>query len=146
MSSYKFQLKKNPGLTLFITLDLLFLVNAIVILLANYFFPNHVVLGTGHITKFWAILHAVFTLSFINAFAVPVIREIEKYKGRMLKSSEWMVKYLVLNFVSLWVIARFAEQLGLGLSSWLVALVLAAVLDVAQGMAMMWFEKIRLNS
>lgn len=61
----------------------------------------------------------------------------------MFSSAEWMASYFVLNFVGVWVVARFANQLGFGISSWVVALVLAVVLDVVQGAAMMQVEKLR---
>ncbi len=141
MSKSKFVLKKNPGLTLLTTLYLFFFVNSVVILLTNYFFPSHIVLGTSHISKTWAVIHSMSTLAFINAFAIPFARELERIKGRPLAHKEWVIKYFALNFISLWVIARLAEQLGLGLSSWLVVFALAVVFDITQGIAIMWFKK-----
>jgi hypothetical protein len=48
-----------------------------------------------------------------------------------------MLTYFAINIVALWEITRFAENLGLGVSSWVVVILLAAALDWAQGMAMM---------
>jgi hypothetical protein len=36
--------------------------------------------------------------------------------------------------LGIWLVARFAEQLGLGISSWVVAAILALVFDVVQGL------------
>ncbi|OGY19595.1 MAG: hypothetical protein A2900_00590 [Candidatus Chisholmbacteria bacterium RIFCSPLOWO2_01_FULL_50_28] len=136
-------LAENPGLVLVITFFLLFVVNGLVLLLSNSLFPRQVVLGTQFITKGWAIIHSMVALALLGTFAIPLVREYEKSRGKMFTSREWMVAYLVLNFVGVWVVARFADQLGFGISSWMVALVLAAVLDVVQGAVMMQVEKLR---
>ena len=136
-------LAENPGLVLVVTYFVLFVINGFVVLLANSLFPQQVVLGTQYITKGWAIIHSMGTLALLGTFAIPFIREYEKSRGKMFSSAEWMVAYFVLNFVGIWLITRLAEQLGLGISSWVVALVLAVVLDVVQGFAMMQVEKLR---
>ena len=128
---------QNTNLMLVITYFILFAVNALVILLANAYFPQQVALGTLHITKNWAIIHSMGTLALINTFAIPIIREFEKKKGRMLTNKEWLLKYFLINFIGIWFLARFADDLGFGIASWRVALVLAVVLDILQGMAMM---------
>lgn len=136
-------LADNPGLVLVVTYFVLFVVNGLVVLLANSLFPQQIVLGTQYITKGWAVIHSVGTLALLNTFALPFVREYEKSGGKMLTPTEWMVAYFIINFVGVWVVARFAQQLGFGISSWMVALVLAAVLDVVQGAAMMQVEKLR---
>ncbi len=134
---------KNPEMMLVVTYFVLFAVNSLVILLANSLMPQHVVLGTGNISKGWVLIHAVGSLALINTFAIPVVREFEKMRSKMLTNKEWMMAYFIINFVGVWLVARFANQLGLGISSWVVALALAVVLDFAQGMAMMQMEKLR---
>jgi hypothetical protein len=134
---------QNTGMTLVITFLVMFTVNSLVVYLASVFFPGQVVLGTQHITAGWALIHAIGSLALINTFAIPFIREFEKMKGRMLTPKEWVIDYFFINLVGVWVLARFAEQLGFGISSWVVAVVLAVVLDAAQGMAMMQVEKYR---
>ena len=82
-------------------------------------------------------------LALIDTLALPFAREAERHLGRMLTYQEWMLKYFVLNFVSIWIITRFSEQFGLGISSWTVAVALALVLDIAQGVVMMVVEQLR---
>lgn len=134
---------QNTGMTLVLTFLVMFTVNSLIVYLASVFFPNQVVLGTQHITAGWALIHAIGSLALINTFAIPFIREFEKKKGRMLTPKEWMIDYFFINFIGIWVIARFAEQLGFGISSWLVAVILSVVLDAVQGMTMMQVEKYR---
>lgn len=135
--------KNNPGLVLVISYFLLLTVNSIVIWLANLLIPNLVVLGTWHIPYGWAILHSMGTLALINTFAIPFVREMERVNGKMFTSTQWMIFYFLLNFAGIWLISRFADQFGLGISSWLIAVGLAIVVDVVQGMAMMQLEKYR---
>ena len=100
-------------------------------------------LGTAHLTPFMGLLFASAKLALIGTFIIPFVTEYERMQKRTLSSRDWMILYFFVNFATLWLIARFAEQLGLGLSSWVVAAVLAAVLDFAQGAAMMQLEKMR---
>ncbi len=62
-----------------------FVVNVIVLTLANILFPEQVVLGTWGISRNWAIIHSMGTLAMINAFAIPVIQEQIKKKKKKLK-------------------------------------------------------------
>lgn len=119
----------------------LFLVNVLVVYLANFFFPAYVVLGTGTISYWWAVCHSMGKLALIGVAAMLLVTYYEWYRGKNFSPKEWMATYLVVNFVGLWAIARFATNLGLGLSSWVVALFLAAILDWVQGLAMMALGK-----
>ena len=107
-------------------------VNSLIVWLANIFFPTQVVLGTEHITKCWAITHSMGTLSLINVFTIPLVWKYERMKEKILSPKEWMVVCLVVNMVGLWVIARLADQLGLGVRSWLVVVVLGLIVSVIQ--------------
>ncbi|HAV15179.1 MAG TPA: hypothetical protein DCX25_02525 [Candidatus Pacebacteria bacterium] len=127
----------NPGMMLVITYGALFAVNALVVYAANMFFPQYVVLGTATISLALAIVLSMGTLALIDTLAIPFIHEIEKLKKRMLTPMEWMIKYLILNFLGLAVITRFSYQFGLGVSSWYMIAALAIVLDLVQGIAMM---------
>lgn len=136
---------KDTGIMLVISYVVLFAINAIVLYLANRYFPMHVVLGTHAITPFWAIVHSMGTLALINTFAIPFVNHWEKVRGHIVSGQEWMGIYLVLNFVGIWAISRYSEQFGLGVSAWYVALALAVVLDVVQGLVMMQMEKMRVS-
>lgn len=139
------KVKKETGIMLPITFDVLFVVSAAVIYVASMMFPNQVVLGTLYITPLWAIIYSMTFLTLLNTFLLPVIREYENYRGKMFSDKDWMATYFVVNFVGVWVITRFAEQIGFGVSSWIVVLLLAVVLDAVQGVAMMLVEKVRKN-
>jgi len=133
----------NPGMVLVITYCVLFAVNALVLYAAHVMTPQYVVLGTATISLVWAIVLSMGTLALVDVLAIPFIHEIEKMKRRKLSSMEWMIKYLILNFLGIGVITRFSFQLGLGINSWYVIAALAVVFDLVQGVAMMELERVR---
>ena len=126
---------------LVISFFILFAVNSLVLYFANLLFPTQIVLGNQSVTYGWSFIHSMATLTMLNIFLIPIIREYENKIGKMISPMCWMKTYLIANFIGLWVLARFANQLGMGLSSWVVALFLALALDIAQGIAMMLIEK-----
>ncbi len=131
----------NPGMVMLMTFLTMFVINAIVIYFANMFFPDQVVLGTMSISHLWSVFLSAGTLAVILTFAMPFYTVWEQHVKRASTPTEWMVGYLVLNAVSLWLITRVAEIFGLGVASWMVIVVLAAILDVVQGMVMMAMTK-----
>ncbi len=135
--------KKETGMVLVISYFVLLLVNYILISLANIFFPEHVVLGTISLTPVWAGIISMSALSLIVTFAVPFVRVYEDARSKILTTRDWMLLYFILNFVGVWLVSRAATQLGMGISSWVVALVLAIILDTAQGVVMMQIEKMK---
>lgn len=126
-----------------VTYIVIFLVNSIVLLLANYIFPQFVALGTATTSKTWAIIQSMGILALVNFLVIPFVREFERRRKKIFTSKEWMILYFLVNTASLWIIARFAFYLGFGISSWMVAAGLAIVLGVLQGVAMMQVEKLR---
>lgn len=134
--------ERNPGMVLFIYYVVISSVSTLVIYLANMFFPEQVVLGTMSISMIWAVALSAGKLGVITTFAHPFLKEWELRQGKPLTPIHMMGYYLVVNFAALWFITRFAEIFGLGVSSWMVLLALAIVLDIVQGIAMTGVEPI----
>ncbi len=109
-------------------------VSVIVLYLANMLFPANVVLGNHLVTPMMGLLMSSIVISLLGVSATPLIEWARKAFNLTLSASHWMLIYLVINTLVVWVVARFAEILGLGVSSWVVALGLGFVLDVAQGL------------
>lgn len=123
--------------TFFVSLVL----NSLVILVANVLFPAQVVLGNANSNLWWAVFHSMVMLSLIGTLAVPLFEWKQKMLGRVLTTKEWMIGYLAINFVGVWVITRFSEQFGLGISGWWVGLLLAVAFDFVQSKGMMVSKK-----
>lgn len=110
-----------------------FALNALILSLATLIVPKAVVFGTEFISPSWGIFHVVSLLSLIGILFVPVFELVRENIQRELSMQDWMLGYFVINFVSIWVISRFAEQLGFGISAWWVGAIIAVFLDFAQG-------------
>jgi uncharacterized membrane protein YvlD (DUF360 family) len=132
---------ENPNMMMTITFGVMFVVNTVVLYLANMLFPEHVVLGTYSLTPLWSIVLSMGALSLLDTLVMPFSREIEKWRGRLLQPQDWLAGYLVINFIGVWAITRYSEQFGFGVSTWYVALIFAAAVNFVQGIAMMQFGK-----
>lgn len=137
----KEKIQAKTGLTLIYSFLTLFIVNALVLMLANSLFPAQVVLGTHAISYWWAIYHTMFELTVVAVFVMPLVSYYEWKNKVTFTSKQWMLAYFIVNFIVLYEITRFAANLGLGVTSWGVVLALAAVLDLVQGMVMMKLGK-----
>ena len=137
----KEKVQAQHGLMLIFSFIVLFTVNNLVLHLVNLFFPASIVLGTSTISHWWAMCHSMLRLTLIGTAVIPLVTYYEWKKKMTLTPRQWMLTYLVVNFVVLWCISRFADNLGLGFSSWLVILLFAGTLDLAQGFAMIALGK-----
>lgn len=135
------ELQAKVGLNMVATYVIMFAVAMVVIGVANWLFPMYVVLGTAALAPMWALCLTSGKLALITTAMMPLVTYKEWKMKRDFTSRDWMITYFVVDFLAIWLIARFAEHLGLGISSWVVALVLAAILDFVQGMAMIAYGK-----
>lgn len=127
----------HPNMMMVITFFATFIVSALVVYGAHLVFPTHVVLGTQSMSPHWALIHSIGTLSLLLTLVMPFMTEYEKLKGKILTPIDWMTAYLLFNVLGLWLITRYSDQFGLGVTSWVVIICLAVVLDFLQGMVMM---------
>jgi hypothetical protein len=137
----KEKVQAQHGLMMFYSLLALFATNAVIIMLANVIFPHNVVLGSMHVPYLWAVHHSMVKLTVIDVFAMVFVTYYEWKKGVVFTPKQWMITYFVIDLLALWGITRFAEYMGLGVSSFGVLLVLAFVFDMIQGMVMVSIGK-----
>ena len=109
----------------------------LVALLANLFFPQAVVLGHHALSPVMAAIYSMTVISLIAVGVMPVVEYLAKQSEVELTSTHWLVLYWVVNAGSVWLMGRFAELVGLGVSSWVTAVILGLVLDLVQGSLMM---------
>ena len=121
-------------------LSLMFVMTAafgmIVMFLANVFLPENVVLGNNIFSPGAALIYSMITFTLLSVGAVPVVEWVASNNKVQLTENMWMILYFFINFFALWIVARFAELLGLGISSWQIVAVLALILDVLQASIM----------
>lgn len=111
-----------------------FIGHAVVLYLANTFFPEAVVLGTHQFSVYQSLFYSMLVFTLITVGMIPLIEYAAILQKRALSVMDWIVLYFIINTAGIWVVARFAEMLGLGISSWLVAVALGLVLDLVQGL------------
>jgi len=110
----------------------LFISNSLVTYLAHLIFPTHVVLGTHQIDAWSGLFMAMAILSVVDVGATPVIQLTSDTLNLKLANRDWMILYFVINTVTIWFIGRLAEMVGLGISSWFVAVLLSLVMTGVQ--------------
>lgn len=133
----------NPSMLVALTYVVLLLCNVVVLYFAQMWFPQHIVLGTITMTATWALWMSMGKLALIGILTMPFLAEWEHRRSKLLTPAEWMISYLIINFVGLWGITRFSQIYGLGVTSWMVVASLALVINAVQGAAMMKLEKWR---
>ncbi|MFZ2199789.1 MAG: hypothetical protein WAV40_03295 [Microgenomates group bacterium] len=138
----KIKVQAQTGLMLFYSFLTLMVTNVLVIFIANALFPSQVVLGSASVPFLWAIHHSMFKLSVIGTFIMSFVAYYEWKKSTTFTPKQWMITYFVVNLVGLWGITRFAENLGLGVSSFGVLIILAIAFDFAQAMSMLSLGKV----
>lgn len=138
----KEKVQAQTGLRLLYSFLTLFLTNVVVIYLANLFFPAQVVLGTYAISLFGSLYHSALILTVIGTFVMPLVAYYEWQNKLTFTPKQWILTYFVVNAIAIWGITRFATHLGLGVSSWVVVVILAAALDWLQGLSMMALGKL----
>lgn len=138
----KEKVQAQTGLTLIYSYLTLLITNTLVIYFANILFPHNIVLGTYALTPVWSLYLAVVELTIVGTMIIPLVYYHEWHRGKVYSSKEWMLVYFVVNTVTIWGIARFADKIGFGISAWYVALLLGAALDWVQGMGMMLLAKL----
>jgi CBS domain containing-hemolysin-like protein len=110
------------------------LANMLVVWGASLLAPNLVVLGTSSINAMAAAFYSMIVLTSILVGATPLIESIINTLRLKVSNLHWMVGFFALNILGVWVVGRFAEELGLGIAAWWVAVALAFVMNVVQGL------------
>jgi hypothetical protein len=118
-------------LTMFISF---FVAQALIVYLAFMFFSSFVVLGNHFYSPIQSLLQSVFVMSLIAVGITPVMELLSERYQIKLQTKHWLVLYFVLNTVTVWFVARSAEMLGFGISSWMVAVALGLIFDIEQGL------------
>lgn len=109
----------------------------LVALLSNLFFPKAVILGNHLLSPFVGAVYAMAMVALIAVGVMPVVEYLIKENKWKFSSTHWLLLYWVVNAGSMWLVGRFAEIVGLGISSWMVAVLVGLALNLVQGGLMM---------
>jgi hypothetical protein len=103
--------------------------------IASMLFPMAVVLGNAVVSPFMALFYSMLITTLIGVGVMPLVEMVSSSLKIKMSMPHYIVLYAIVNAAALWIVSRFAEQVGLGLSSAVVIVVLAVVLDLVQGFA-----------
>lgn len=104
-------------------------VDAVLIWLANMWFPVNFVLGSMKVSAWMGIIMSSFLWTLLIWFTQPLAN---KFKIKLSGSLHMAIAYFVANFVVLWLVARLGPVIGFGVSGWTYVLGLAFVANLVQ--------------
>lgn len=139
------ELQAKQGVMIVLSYLVLFATTSLVLYLANLLFPTQVVLGTFALSPFWALILSSGKLSLIGLLIMLLVPYKEWKLKKDFTPQDWMKLYFLVNTLSIYLVTRFAEIYGFGVSSWVVVVVLSVALDIVQGIAMMQLGKIKIK-
>lgn len=111
------------------------IVNSVILFAAHLLLPQQIVLGTYQISSLLGLVQSMLFFSLWAVVTVPVIELMAQFMHLKLADIHWIIATFFINFVGLWVVARLADMLGLGISSWIIVAVLSILFDLGQGVA-----------
>lgn len=107
----------------------LWVVNALLLYLANMLLPSNFELGNSMLSPLQATAIASFIWNWVLWHTETYLKDFDiKLKDPL----SMMSAYFLVNFASIWIIARFAVITGVGISSYLYVLLLAALANFVQ--------------
>ena len=119
----------------------MWLVNAVLLWLANMLFPANYVLGSMTMSVWSGTIVTALLWTVLIWLTQPLANKLKiKLKGAM----QMMLAYLVSNFVVLWLLSRFGPAIGFGVSGWMWVLALAIVANIVQYLNWMVLAKYKL--
>lgn len=139
------EIQAKAGVMAVLSFITLFVTNATLLYFANVIAPKYVVLGTFALTPFWALILTSTKLTIIDVLVMLLVPYKEWKTKKDLTPAHWMSLYAIVNVVSLYLVSRFAEIYGFGVSSFGVIIILAVVMDLVQGMVMMQLGKVKIK-
>lgn len=104
-------------------------VNSLLFYFAPFVFSDIVVTGNARLAPFLASVISGFLLALSAAFVMPAM---DFLKVRIKEEWQWILVFLGGNILTVWLIARYADLTGVGISNIWVALLLGAIANVVQ--------------
>lgn len=105
------------------------LVNSLIFYFAPFVLNGMVVVGNVRLASFMASVISGFLLTLAVSVTMPIFTSL---KIKLTDEWQWALAYLFVNVVALWVIARYADLTGFGISNAWVAIILGVVFNLAQ--------------
>lgn len=117
----------------------IWLLNSIIFLLANKYYPSSYVLGNAVMTPLTAAIVSGFILSLILKLAKNFSSKVGKERYKL------FVYYFLINAVGVWVIARLSVVSGFGIPVFTYAFCLGFFASLGQWLLRQVFKRAKLN-
>lgn len=106
------------------------LVNALVFIIANLYFPDAVVFGNIIIPYWQAVLSAAFGVTLFHIIFEPIAEDLKM----TFHKHNWPTVYFVVNTGAIYLLARtpVSKGVGMGIINFFVAIVLGAAVTAVQ--------------
>ena len=105
------------------------IVDSLLLWLASMFYPTYYVLGNANLTNILAAVVAGLVWTAIVWKSMMFTTKLGIKKNDILKNTAF---YLVVNFVALWIVARFSALFGFGVTSYVWVFALAFISNLVQ--------------
>ncbi len=107
-------------------------INSALFYFSPYVLTGMVVTGNARLAPFLASIISGFLLSCADSLVMPVF---EGLKIKLKDEWQWMLAFLLTNILGVWVIARYADLTGVGVSTGWTAILLGLSINIAQWIA-----------
>ncbi len=104
-------------------------VNSALLFFAPFVLVGMVESGNVRLSSLLASVISGFILAVADALVMPVF---DWFKIKIKDEWQWAFVFLFINVLGIWVIARYADLTGIGVSNGWIALLLGAVINLAQ--------------
>lgn len=105
------------------------LIDSLLLWLANMFYPAYYVLGNARLSALLAAIVAGLVWTAVVWKSMMLYKKLGIKDSDMVKS---MLFWLAVNFVTLWLVARFSALFGFGVTSFVWVFALAFVANLVQ--------------
>ena len=109
-----------------------FLGGSVALFMLELLFPQSVVFGTAEITPVRALFQSAALISLVSVGSSVMIDELRERFAFFLAEWQHIIVQTLANIGTIWLLSRSAEEMGFGISSWVVAVGLGLVLQVVQ--------------
>lgn len=108
---------------------LFWLINSAFFYFAPFIFTGFIVSGNVRLTAFLASIISGFLLTIADAGVQPLS---EALKMKLKEDWQWTLSFLLVNVLGIWLIARYADLTGIGISNAWMAVLMGAILTLFQ--------------
>lgn len=122
-------------------LTLFLITNYLLAFFISQFFPKNLVFGTHLLHPFTALVYSMTVFTLLIGLLMFKIHWLKDKMKIELTALNCKIMHLIFNIAGLWLVARLASILGMGISSWKVAVVVGVIFYLMQSLIIKSLKK-----